>query len=30
MTGTDPALFEALGARAQTFRIARGALLQIA
>ncbi len=30
MTGTDPALFEALGSRAQTFRIARGALLQIA
>ncbi|MDR3500775.1 MAG: DNA replication/repair protein RecF [Parvibaculum sp.] len=30
MTGTDPALFEAMGTRAQTFRIARGALLQIA
>lgn len=30
MTGTDPSLFEALGSRAQTFRVARGALLQIA
>jgi DNA replication and repair protein RecF len=28
MTGTDPALFASLGNRAQTFRIARGAVLQ--
>ncbi len=30
MTGTDPVLFASLGARAQTFRIARGAVLQTA
>jgi DNA replication and repair protein RecF len=30
MTGTDPVLFAGLGSRAQTFRIARGAVLQTA
>ena len=30
MTGTDPVLFAGLGPRAQTFRIARGAVLQTA
>src|SRR3546814_7887975 len=27
MTGTEPALFDGLGVRAQTFRIAQGAVL---
>lgn len=30
MTGTDPVLFAGFGSRAQTFRIARGAVLQTA